>query len=985
MWIKRIWRRIIRRKGKSTSVTVQQHNEQDLPIVNSDNGLLVSSPVPKTVGDVVSAAVTPASSAVTPASSAVASASSDVTPPSSADTTPSSAATTPTSAVNPLSSAVTTPLSAVTPSSSTATPPSRTVTPPSDAVTPASSAVDNAGNLPPQELDRAFSVSPISSTHSVSTDAVDLPDTEMSSNFSYEPSSPHHSMTSFYVEELPPGLARTVSEEHPNTNKALPALPSSETIKNSAGDNDVHNHGGPTSTLRVTGHIIPPQVLNQMLGSGINVPQENLSNIFANPLTTRLLPTKPPGYELEGPPRRPHQSMNDDARRPPYPVVEEPERLPWPSVSPGTADETHQHLANGVRAYFPSATQNLTPLGNRLSHTPSGDESPTSNHATNASGLGYSSNMTGFPGTDWLNPVTPMLFSPAPLRGSVHQNALLFQHGPWDESGSHVQLAPVPPGSSDHLMYPAAGNPVPAILVSHADPPLTQRGPWDDGARRLSPPRAQPLLAVPGPSDINRRSPIESYARQPTPARSENRFDFSYHGGRFQTPSATLVGTPGLALDRLSDVRAVKRPLPSPVTWFPLPPGATAFEDLYPERAAERSELVPIPPVPTLPPPGGQGWKLNSTGELVKIPPVPTLPLAPVPPVPTLPAPRIVGYELNLIGGGTSGDVFRATSLLAEPSSRLKVIAIKRLHMGRLMMGQIFAVGEEVLILDLLRRKRTYFDRRAEYVLHGLSQAYHLGNDFIISTKFYPSDLTCYRGKLWESRDLSFIIFELTQGLNYLHGLGIIHLDIKAGNIFITKDKHCVIGDYGGSIYSPGNVLVGQTGVENSFAYVTPGFCSPEVLRSMLNPGITALYFDCRADFFSLAITIYDLVCPDGYHVPRESAGHSRFLYYDKMGLNPNKMRDDMLEGGCDSSIINLVIKMRRSDRNSRLVGLDVIRALERNSDFISSACDSPLPSFTPSATVPARGIAPITPNHLDLCSARSMLDNVLELNRRRL
>lgn len=41
------------------------------------------------------------------------------------------------------------------------------------------------------------------------------------------------------------------------------------------------------------------------------------------------------------------------------------------------------------------------------------------------------------------------------------------------------------------------------------------------------------------------------------------------------------------------------------------------------------------------------------------------------------------------------------------------------------------------------------------------------------------------------------IVFEVAQGLKYLHGHGIMHRDIKMANIFVYEDGSCKIGDFG--------------------------------------------------------------------------------------------------------------------------------------------------------------------------------------------
>lgn len=82
------------------------------------------------------------------------------------------------------------------------------------------------------------------------------------------------------------------------------------------------------------------------------------------------------------------------------------------------------------------------------------------------------------------------------------------------------------------------------------------------------------------------------------------------------------------------------------------------------------------------------------------------------------------------------------------------------------------------------------------------------------------------------------------QGLGYLHGLGVIHRDIKAGNILLCCPGRVKLGDFGSAaVATPASSLVG-----------TPYWMAPEVILAM-DEGI----YDGRADVWSLGITCIEL------------------------------------------------------------------------------------------------------------------------------
>ena len=82
------------------------------------------------------------------------------------------------------------------------------------------------------------------------------------------------------------------------------------------------------------------------------------------------------------------------------------------------------------------------------------------------------------------------------------------------------------------------------------------------------------------------------------------------------------------------------------------------------------------------------------------------------------------------------------------------------------------------------------------------------------------------------------------RGLSYLHGLGRIHRDIKAGNILLTDSGIVKLADFGSAaIKCPANSFVG-----------TPYWMAPEVILAM-DEG----QYDGKVDVWSLGITCIEL------------------------------------------------------------------------------------------------------------------------------
>ncbi len=90
------------------------------------------------------------------------------------------------------------------------------------------------------------------------------------------------------------------------------------------------------------------------------------------------------------------------------------------------------------------------------------------------------------------------------------------------------------------------------------------------------------------------------------------------------------------------------------------------------------------------------------------------------------------------------------------------------------------------------------------------------------------------------------IMIEICEGLGHAHSMGIIHRDIKPGNIFILKSGLVKILDFGLAR------LTSSDATKTSFSMGTPSYMSPEQVRGEA--------VDHRSDIFSAGVLFYELL-----------------------------------------------------------------------------------------------------------------------------
>ncbi|RZF35769.1 hypothetical protein LSTR_LSTR014902 [Laodelphax striatellus] len=195
--------------------------------------------------------------------------------------------------------------------------------------------------------------------------------------------------------------------------------------------------------------------------------------------------------------------------------------------------------------------------------------------------------------------------------------------------------------------------------------------------------------------------------------------------------------------------------------------------------------------------------------------------------------PEKIFEDLREIGHGSFGAVYYARCLISK-----EIIAIKKMsYAGKQSLEKWQDILKEIRFLRQLNHPNT-IQYKGCYLRDNtawLVMEYCLGSaSDIIEVHKWPL----------KEEEISAICEGVLKGLHYLHSLGRIHRDIKAGNILLTENGTVKLADFGSaSIKCPANSFVG-----------TPYWMAPEVILAM-DEG----QYDGKVDVWSLGITCIEL------------------------------------------------------------------------------------------------------------------------------
>ncbi|MCE9547146.1 MAG: serine/threonine protein kinase [Planctomycetia bacterium] len=282
---------------------------------------------------------------------------------------------------------------------------------------------------------------------------------------------------------------------------------------------------------------------------------------------------------------------------------------------------------------------------------------------------------------------------------------------------------------------------------------------------------------------------------------------------------------------------------------------------------------------------------------------------------------------IDSIGQGGMGQVFKAEHMYMG-----RVVAVKVLPKARSTPDAIAGFSHEI-------RAQTQLDHA------NLVRAYDAGHDgsvYFLVTEYVPGtdlrQLVLRRGRLGQ-REAATIVSQVARGLDHAHHRGLIHRDVKPGNVLVTPDGHAKLSDLG---------LVGFSSPEAAHedprsgrTVGTADYLAPEVIASPRK-------VSAASDIYSLGCTLYYAVTGK-VPFPGGTTREKCYRHCNETPLHPRRFNPELSD-----EFLDVLADMMEKDPARRIA--TAVDVLNRLSPWADEAI-SPLPPARESfarATPPA-------------------------------
>ncbi|MFY0523289.1 serine/threonine-protein kinase PknK [Archangium gephyra] len=287
---------------------------------------------------------------------------------------------------------------------------------------------------------------------------------------------------------------------------------------------------------------------------------------------------------------------------------------------------------------------------------------------------------------------------------------------------------------------------------------------------------------------------------------------------------------------------------------------------------------------------------------------------------------RVGPYEiLGVLGSGGMGVVYRGLHRETGEAAAIKTVRVvdaqiaasirREIHaLGRIQHPNVVRILEQGVFdglpwyaMELLsgRTLRNYIDHPSA-PSHNDPTETSLADDDSAST-MSTAELNEALPRRMLERPLPSVLTMLRRlcvPLAYLHGLGVVHRDLKPGNIFIRPDNSVVLMDFG---------IAGEFGGGRGREVLQTGGDAMGTILYMAPEQIRGGFVDARTDLYALGCIIYE--CLTG-HPPFANAPRSTIL---TRHLQQQPVAPSQLVEGIPERLDWLVLKLLEKDPENRL------------------------------------------------------------------
>lgn len=277
---------------------------------------------------------------------------------------------------------------------------------------------------------------------------------------------------------------------------------------------------------------------------------------------------------------------------------------------------------------------------------------------------------------------------------------------------------------------------------------------------------------------------------------------------------------------------------------------------------------------------------------------------------------RIGQYELRgILGRGGMATVYRAYQPSLDREVAIKVVSVRWAQ-------------DPVFRERFTREARMVARLRHPHILDIYDFGEENGATYLVTELIAGGTLQERLGRPLPLTEIARIARQIGDALDYAHGQGLLHRDVKPANIFLDGPARAVLADFGiAKTVGQGNVTsLTKTGT----GVGTPEYMAPE---QALNEPV-----DARADLYSLAVVLYEALTgatPYEASTPLETLqGHIRGALPDPRQHNP----------ALSPRITDVLVKaLARQPRDRYRSGKDLADALD--AAIAASASEPPPPA----------------------------------------